>query len=84
MPCQPSGSLGCSEICTGNHVPSEVRGRKLGVLNYLILPQEIGFLPALRIPDTSQYFIVAFYAVKSFLLSPYAHMCRKKSAVHRV
>lgn len=54
------------------------------MLNYLILPQEIGFLPALRIPDTSQYFVVAFYAVKSFLLSPYAHMCRKKSAVHRV
>lgn len=48
------------------------------MLNYLILPQEIGFLPALMIPDTTQYFIVAFHAVKSFVISHYAHTCRKK------
>lgn len=48
------------------------------MLNFLILPQKIGFLPGLMIPDTTRYFIVAFYAVKTFVLSHYAHTCRKK------
>lgn len=54
------------------------------MLNFLILPQKKGFLPVLTIPDTTGYFIVAFYAVETFVLSHYAHTCRKKRPVRRV